>query len=102
MSADPQLSINKDTKLCMSLASRPANFGTRLHNFLCADICANLSALAIVLASLERSLVLAFKSLRVAAALQLDERLPTQGARAVQRANRRQITAVSSAGKQGA
>src|SRR5277367_4319569 len=33
---DPRLRINKDTKLCMSLASRPGNFGTRLHNFLYA------------------------------------------------------------------
>jgi len=33
---DPRLGINKDTKLCMSLASRPGNFGTRLHNFLYA------------------------------------------------------------------
>ena len=36
MSEDPRLRINKDTKLCMSLASRPGNFGTRLHNFLYA------------------------------------------------------------------
>ncbi|WP_372882524.1 shikimate 5-dehydrogenase [Psychromonas sp.] len=26
--------INKDTKVCMSLAARPSNFGTRFHNFL--------------------------------------------------------------------
>jgi shikimate dehydrogenase len=26
--------INKDTQLCMSLAARPSNFGTRFHNFL--------------------------------------------------------------------
>ncbi|MCU6798295.1 shikimate 5-dehydrogenase [Paenibacillus sp. WQ 127069] len=26
--------INKDTQLCMSLAGRPGNFGTRFHNFL--------------------------------------------------------------------
>lgn len=26
--------INKDTTLCMSLAARPGNFGTRFHNFL--------------------------------------------------------------------
>lgn len=26
--------INKDTILCMSLAARPSNFGTRFHNFL--------------------------------------------------------------------
>jgi shikimate dehydrogenase len=26
--------INKDTALCMSLAARPGNFGTRFHNFL--------------------------------------------------------------------
>ena len=36
MPEDPRLRINKDTKLCMSLASRPGNFGTRLHNFLSA------------------------------------------------------------------
>ncbi len=28
------LPINKDTQLCMSLAARPGNFGTRFHNFL--------------------------------------------------------------------
>jgi shikimate dehydrogenase len=28
------LHINKDTQLCMSLAGRPGNFGTRFHNFL--------------------------------------------------------------------
>lgn len=26
--------INKDTTLCMSLASKPSNFGTRFHNYL--------------------------------------------------------------------
>lgn len=26
--------INKDTTICMSLAARPSNFGTRFHNFL--------------------------------------------------------------------
>ncbi len=26
--------INKDTQLCMSLAARPGNFGTRFHNYL--------------------------------------------------------------------
>lgn len=26
--------INKDTQLCMSLSSRPGNFGTRFHNYL--------------------------------------------------------------------
>lgn len=26
--------INKDTQVCMSLAARPSNFGTRFHNFL--------------------------------------------------------------------
>ena len=36
MTQDPRLRINKDTQLCMSLASRPVNFGTRLHNFLYA------------------------------------------------------------------
>ncbi|TKI05318.1 shikimate 5-dehydrogenase [Martelella alba] len=28
------MKINKDTQLCMSLAGRPGNFGTRFHNFL--------------------------------------------------------------------
>ncbi|HHG8772937.1 TPA: shikimate 5-dehydrogenase [Raoultella planticola] len=27
-------SLNKDTTLCMSLAARPSNFGTRFHNYL--------------------------------------------------------------------
>ena len=26
--------LNKDTRLCMSLAARPSNFGTRFHNYL--------------------------------------------------------------------
>ena len=26
--------INKDTTVCMSLAARPSNFGTRFHNYL--------------------------------------------------------------------
>lgn len=26
--------LNKDTTVCMSLAARPSNFGTRFHNFL--------------------------------------------------------------------
>jgi shikimate dehydrogenase len=29
-----KLDINKDTVLCMSIAGRPGNFGTRFHNFL--------------------------------------------------------------------
>ena len=29
-----KLSINRDTKLCMSLSARPGNFGTRFHNHL--------------------------------------------------------------------
>jgi shikimate dehydrogenase len=32
------LHINKDTQLCMSLAARPGNFGTRFHNFLYAEL----------------------------------------------------------------
>lgn len=28
------MEINKDTQLCMSLAGRPGNFGTRFHNYL--------------------------------------------------------------------
>jgi shikimate dehydrogenase len=30
--------INKDTKLCMSLAGRPGNFGTRFHNYLYQEL----------------------------------------------------------------
>jgi shikimate dehydrogenase len=30
--------INKDTQLCMSLAARPGNFGTRFHNFLYREL----------------------------------------------------------------
>ena len=26
--------INKDTTLCISLAARPSNYGTRFHNYL--------------------------------------------------------------------
>jgi shikimate dehydrogenase len=29
-----EVTINKDTRLCMSLSARPGNFGTRFHNFL--------------------------------------------------------------------
>ncbi len=29
-----RFSINKDTRLCMSLSARPGNFGTRFHNYL--------------------------------------------------------------------
>ncbi len=32
------LLINKDTQLCMSLAARPGNFGTRFHNFLYQEL----------------------------------------------------------------
>jgi len=32
------VSINKDTTLCMSLAARPGNFGTRFHNFLYGEL----------------------------------------------------------------
>jgi shikimate dehydrogenase len=32
------LPINKDTQLCMSLAARPGNFGTRFHNFLYREL----------------------------------------------------------------
>ncbi|TSA84486.1 shikimate 5-dehydrogenase [Deinococcus detaillensis] len=31
-------SISKDTTLCISLAGRPGNFGTRFHNFLYAEL----------------------------------------------------------------
>jgi shikimate dehydrogenase len=30
--------VNKDTLLCMSLAGRPGNFGTRFHNFLYREL----------------------------------------------------------------
>lgn len=30
--------ISKDTRLCMSLAGRPGNFGTRFHNFLYGEL----------------------------------------------------------------
>jgi len=30
--------INKDTQLCISLAARPGNFGTRFHNFLYREL----------------------------------------------------------------
>jgi len=30
--------ITKDTVLCMSLAGRPSNVGTRFHNFLYAEL----------------------------------------------------------------
>jgi shikimate dehydrogenase len=33
-----ELHINKDTQLCMSLAGRPGNFGTRFHNFLYREL----------------------------------------------------------------
>ncbi|MCR4328432.1 MAG: shikimate 5-dehydrogenase [Patescibacteria group bacterium] len=33
--------INKDTVLCISLAGRPGNFGTRFHNFLYRDLGVN-------------------------------------------------------------
>ena len=29
-----KLSINRETRLCMSLSARPGNFGTRFHNHL--------------------------------------------------------------------
>jgi shikimate dehydrogenase len=33
-----ELYLNKDTQLCMSLAARPGNFGTRFHNFLYREL----------------------------------------------------------------
>ncbi|MFC9324601.1 shikimate 5-dehydrogenase [Kitasatospora sp. NPDC057015] len=35
---DPRGRIGKDTRLCMSLAARPGDFGTRFHNFLFAEL----------------------------------------------------------------
>jgi shikimate dehydrogenase len=37
-----ELHINKDTQLCMSLAARPGNFGTRFHNFMYRELGLNL------------------------------------------------------------
>ena len=34
--------INRNTQLCMSLAGRPGNFGTRFHNYLYAKLGPNL------------------------------------------------------------
>ncbi len=36
-----ELHINKDTQLCMSLAARPGNFGTRFHNYLYRELSLN-------------------------------------------------------------
>jgi shikimate dehydrogenase len=36
-----EIRINKDTQLCMSLAARPGNFGTRFHNFLYRELSLN-------------------------------------------------------------
>ena len=33
-----ELYLNKDTQLCMSLAARPGNFGTRFHNYLYREL----------------------------------------------------------------
>lgn len=33
-----EIRINRDTQLCMSLAARPGNFGTRFHNFLYREL----------------------------------------------------------------
>jgi shikimate dehydrogenase len=38
MSQPLEFYINKDTQLCMSLAGRPGNFGTRFHNFLYREL----------------------------------------------------------------
>ena len=32
------MNIDKETQLCMSLAARPGNFGTRFHNFLYREL----------------------------------------------------------------
>ena len=37
--------ITKDTVLCMSLAGRPSNVGTRFHNFLYAELAAAVAKL---------------------------------------------------------
>jgi shikimate dehydrogenase len=36
-----EFQLNKDTQLCMSLAGRPGNFGTRFHNFLYRELSLN-------------------------------------------------------------
>lgn len=56
MSEDPRLRINKDTKLCMSLASRPGNFGTHLHNFLYAAMGLNYLYKAFTTTDLKRAI----------------------------------------------
>jgi shikimate dehydrogenase len=38
---DFRLTLDKDTRMCMSLALRPGNFGTKLHNFLYARLSLN-------------------------------------------------------------
>jgi len=35
---DFRFTLDKDSRMCMSLASRPGNFGTRLHNYLYARL----------------------------------------------------------------
>ncbi len=57
MTQDPRLRINKDTQLCMSLASRPGNFGTRLHNFLYAAMNLNYMYKAFTTADLKSAVV---------------------------------------------
>ncbi|KAA0022420.1 shikimate 5-dehydrogenase [Antrihabitans cavernicola] len=38
---DHARSIDKDTTLCISLAARPSNIGTRFHNYLYNELCLN-------------------------------------------------------------
>lgn len=46
-------SLNKDTRLCMSLSGRPGNFGTRFHNFLYETLGLNYVYKAFTTADLE-------------------------------------------------
>ena len=49
--------INKDTRLCMSLAGRPGNFGTRFHNYLYAELGLNFIYKAFTTADLEGAII---------------------------------------------
>ncbi|UAY77462.1 shikimate 5-dehydrogenase [Pasteurella canis] len=48
--------INKDTKLCISLAGRPGNFGTRFHNYLYEKLALNYIYKAFTTADIEHAI----------------------------------------------
>src|SRR5271166_4737576 len=52
-----QVHINKDTKLCMSLAGRPGNFGTRFHNYLYSELGLNFIYRAFTTEDLEGAII---------------------------------------------